>query len=118
MNRLIKILRVFTLATSFAWADDEVEFLSGAKVQGKTAEVRGLIPGRDDDLLGFGVAQARLVRSAGFRKSHETATEVYYNIAATGWMSIAPSLQYIFNPAGGEDANHATVISQTVQLDF
>lgn len=57
----------------------------------------GLLPGRDEDVCGAGIAWARLDRG-GTR--HETAMEVFYKVQVTESMSLQPDLQYIFTPSG------------------
>ncbi|MCK4276265.1 MAG: carbohydrate porin [Phycisphaerae bacterium] len=86
------------LFARYGWADSDVSEIKCFWSAG--AQYQGLIPTRDDDMLGFGVAQGRLVEDAGFTKGHETAMELYYNAAITPWLSISPSVQYIFNPGG------------------
>jgi len=82
------------------------------------AQFKGMIPARDDDVLGFGAAQGRLNRAAGFTAGGETAMELYYNCRVTPWMSLAPSVQYVFNPAGRRDAQDAVVIGARLQMSF
>ncbi len=79
---------------------------------------RGLIPTRADDVLGFGVAQGRLSGRAGFTTSHETAMELYYNASVTPWLSVSPSMQYVFNPGGDRDVSDAVVAGVRVHLSF
>ncbi len=81
------------------------------------AQYLGLIPGRDDDVLAFGVAQGRLSPDA-FDVSHETAFELYYNMPVTGWLSITQSIQYIMNPGGDPRVDEATVIGLRAQMSF
>jgi porin len=81
-------------------------------------QYQGLIPNRDDDVLGFGVAQGRLVEDAGFTRDHETAMELYYNAAITPWLNVSPSLQYIFNPGGDSSVDDAVVIGVRAQLSL
>ena len=81
------------------------------------AQYQGLIPNRDDDVLGFGVAQGRLSPDA-FSVSRETAFELYYNSAITGWLSITQSIQYIKNPGGDPAVDEATVIGLRAQMSF
>ncbi len=69
---------------------------------------KGLISGRDDDLLGLAFANA--IFGSGFRaesaaggdvlKSNETATELFYKYQYSPFISIQPDLQYIANPGG------------------
>jgi porin len=66
----------------------------------------GLIPSRDDDILGLGVHHASLsgrVQSLEDRHS-ETAIELFYKAQITDWWSLKPDVQYIVNP-GGEGRN-------------
>ena len=79
-------------------------------------QYRGPLPNRDEDIVGFGAAQGCLSRDAGFRASHETALELYYNIRVTGWLRISPSAQYVFN-AGG-DGPDAVVVGVRAQMAF
>jgi porin len=58
---------------------------------------RGLIPGRDQDVAGSGVAWAKL-DEAGTRQ--ETALEVFYKAALRPWLRVQPDLQYIASPSG------------------
>ncbi len=81
-------------------------------------QYQGLVPTRDDDVLGVGVAQGRLVEDAGFTADHETAMEVYYNAAITPWLSVSPSLQYIFNPGGDKTVDDAVALGLRVQMAF
>ena len=82
------------------------------------AQYRGPIPTRDNDVLGFGLAQGRLVKAAGFTRSHETAMELYYNAAITPWLSISPSLQYVFNPGGDRGVSDAVALGFRLQMRF
>jgi carbohydrate-selective porin OprB len=58
---------------------------------------RGLIPGRDNDIAGAGVAWAKLSQDG---TSQETAVEVFYKASLHSWLSIQPDLQYIASPSG------------------
>ena len=58
---------------------------------------KGLIPGRDEDVLGAGVAWAKLNRSGALQ---ETAVELFYKARITPWMSLQPDVQYIASPSG------------------
>ena len=82
------------------------------------AQYQGLIPGRDDDVLGCGVAQGRLSQGAGFTASHETAMELYYSARITPWLSVSPSVQYVFNPGGDHDVDDAVVVGVRLQMSF
>ena len=72
------------------------------------AQYQGLVPKRDQDVLGFGVAQSIL--SGRFRQEinaeadRETVYELYYKIALTPWLAITPDFQFLKN-AGALGAN-------------
>ena len=58
---------------------------------------RGLIPCRDDDVVGAGLAWAKLSRDGLLQ---ETAVDLFYKAAITPRLSIQPNLQYIASPSG------------------
>jgi len=104
------------LFARYGWADKDVSEIKCFWSAG--VQYQGLMPTRDDDALAFGIAQGRLVEDAGFTTDHETAMELYYNAAIAPWLSISPSLQYIFNPGGDETVDDAVVFGLRVQMDF
>jgi porin len=86
------------------------------------AEYKGLIPGRDKDVLAFGVAQSILSKT--FRHNingladRETVYELYYAYHVTPWCIISPDLQFITNPGGLDDARDAIVGGIRVRMAF
>ena len=62
---------------------------------------RGLVPSRDTDLLGAGVAHV-IFSDALHGTGHETAIELYYKAILRPWVSLQPDLQYIVSPSGVE----------------
>jgi len=90
----------------------------------------GIIPGREDDVLGIGLVHTR--QSAEYIEYHnarlqtgdlglfvaETAIEVTYTTQITDWLMLQPDLQYIQQP--GMDANmpNAVVIGIRAQAVF
>jgi porin len=58
---------------------------------------RGLLPRRDEDRLG--VAVYHLQHNLG-GTGRETATELFYKVQWTPWMTLQPVLQYISSPSG------------------
>lgn len=82
------------------------------------AQYQGLIPSRDDDVVGFGVAQGRLSPNAGFTASHETAMELYYNAQISRWLSLSPSVQYILNPGGDSAVGDSVVVGVRLGIAF
>jgi porin len=67
----------------------------------------GLLSGRDEDVVGLGVARARLgdpVRALEGR-TRETVFELFYKARVLPWLIVQPDVQFIVNPGGdGEDA--------------
>ncbi len=87
-------------------------------------QYKGIIPGRDDDVLGIGIAQGLLSNELGYyRGEHprrETVIEMYYNIQAADWFSVSPDIQYILNPSGrsGDEGKDCLVLGIRVQMTF
>lgn len=66
----------------------------------------GLIPNRDKDLVGFGVAQGIFgeeYRRVKTRADRETVYELYYAFQVSPWLTISPDLQFISNAGGNAD---------------
>ena len=57
----------------------------------------GLLPQRDADVLGAGVAWAELFQGG---TNQETVFELFYKMEITPGISIQPDLQYIVTPSG------------------
>lgn len=81
---------------SKAYPDDLAEF---PEYFGAGLVYQGLLPGRDNDGFGAGVATTRL-NSGGTNR--ETAIECYYKIAVRPGMIVQPDMQYIASPSGVE----------------
>lgn len=82
----------------------------------------GLVPGRDKDVLGFGMA---LVRSSHLyrdrvndRFDNETVYELYYAIQVTDSLVITPDLQYIDNPGAAGQFGHAVTAALRARFSF
>ncbi len=64
----------------------------------------GLIPGRDEDVLGLGIATLRFSDRLP-NTTVESAIELFYKMPLSPWTAIQPDFQYIANPSGnGRDA--------------
>ncbi len=76
-------------------------------------QYQGLVPTRDKDILGFGVAQG--IMSSVFRHElnsradRETVYELYYAVEVFPWLTISPDFQVITNPGGLKDRRDAIV---------
>ena len=58
---------------------------------------KGLIPGRNEDVVGAGFAWAELFQGG---TNEETVVEVFYKAQVTPWMGVQPDIQYIKTPSG------------------
>ena len=86
------------------------------------AQYLGLVPTRDEDVLGFGVAQS--IMSKDLREEvnsladRETVYELYYAIKVTPWCVISPDVQLVTNPGGNKDARDALIGGVRVKIVF
>lgn len=80
---------------------------------------RGLIDGRDDDVLGFLVTQARLSDASGSTLvGDETILELLWRFQVTPALSLKPDLQYVINPGGDPTIDDALVGMLRLELTF
>lgn len=85
------------------------------------AQYKGLIPTRDSDVLGFGVAQgitSEQVQKQGERPGRETVLELYYNIEIFKWLILSPDFQMILDPGGITTGHDAFVAGLRLQMTF
>lgn len=108
------------LFARYGFAHGEVNRVNHAWSTG--AQYEGLLPDRDKDVLGFGVAQLMLseqyrhnVRAAADR---ETVYELYYAIHVTPWLVLTPDVQIITNPGGDKTARDSIVGGVRVRVAF
>lgn len=102
----------------YSYAGGDVNFIEHFWSTG--FQYTGLIPTRDDDVWGFGVAQGLLsgdLESTGLSPHRETAFETYYLVQVTEWMTVTPDLQWILRP-GGFDGPDAFVAGLRVRITF
>jgi len=94
--------------------NDVSNFVSGG------FQYQGLFDGRDDDVLGVGVAYGKLSdgATATYMEDYESLVEVYYNAQVTPWCNVTPSLQYVGNPGGASGVSDAVIFGARVQMAF
>jgi porin len=86
------------------------------------ASYKGLLPLRDQDVMGLAVSQGIL--SKQFREEcdeqadRETVYEWYYAIRVTPWCIFTPDLQVVTNPGGDRDAPDAFVGGFRIRIIF
>ena len=87
----------------------------------------GLVPGRNHDTIGLGMAHGNLSRHYAVEdvnggdvvpEGDETLYELYYNINVCPWAQITPVIQYVVDPAADIKASDATVIAVRSQIAF
>src|SRR6266481_1007052 len=79
---------------------------------------KGLIPTRDNDVLGIAVAYGHLQGSdASSNPGYEIVFETTYQIDLHQWISLQPDLQYVLHPSGTDIAN-ALVLGVRATLSF
>lgn len=102
----------------YGWADSEVNDITGFWSAG--LQYRGLLAGRNDDVLGVGFAQGFFSDQASdtYTEDCESAVEIYYNAPLAKGFNITPSLQYVANPGGTEEISNAVVIGVRLQIQF
>ena len=86
-------------------------------------QYKGLLDGRNDDVLGLGFARGIFSNSASttYTEDYENAVELYYGAQITPWLAVSPSVQYITNPSNpdnAETADDAVVLGIRVQMNF
>jgi porin len=84
------------------------------------AQYQGLIPTRDNDVLGFGFAQCITgddARRTGYG-DHESTYELYYNIAVFPWFNLTPDFQYISDPGATDTTRDSFVTGVRLQMSF
>ncbi len=100
------------------WADEDVSEI--ALHVGGGATWTGLLPGRDEDVLGFGVTWVQLSDEpgAGFGEDDELTIEWFYRLQITPALAIKPDLQFIHNPGGDAGVDDALVATLRVEAAF
>jgi porin len=96
------------------WADEDVNEMRLFWSAG--AQWRGMVPGRDADVLALGLGQGWLSREAGFSAPHETVVETYYSCEVAPWLHLSPSVQVIVNPGGSAAVGTALVVGLRAQV--
>lgn len=82
-------------------------------------QYQGLLPTRDNDVLGLGFAQGRI--SSQLRAleggEQESVFELYYSIEVFPWLFVAPDFQWIVDP-GANHGRDAFVAGARIQASF
>jgi len=95
---------------------NEVDFYVGGGLR-----YQGIIPTRENDILGLAVAHASIsddLRDVEKRDRHETAVELTYRAKIFPWFAIQPGVQTIFNPGADSSLDNAWVSIVRFQISF
>jgi hypothetical protein len=110
-----QITRDVGLFGRLAWNNDDVYVVAWEASGGLS--LKGLIPSRNEDVLGMGVA-ALVPGDRYDRNDPEWHFEVYYRIAVAKHLALTPDLQYVLNP-GGDSRNDPVLAGMLrVEIDF
>jgi porin len=100
----------------YGWADGDVNDLKCFWSAGM--QYQGLLPTRDNDVLGVGVGVGKVGDNPDYTAGREWIMETYYNAQITPWLNVTPNIQFIKNPGADADIPDATVMGCRVQLLF
>ncbi|RJP35893.1 MAG: hypothetical protein C4547_08435 [Phycisphaerales bacterium] len=82
----------------------------------------GLVPTRDQDVLGLGFAVQRASHvyrhRADDKADNEVVYELYYAVRVSDWCWITPDVQYVANPGAAGDVQHALAAGVRLRLSF
>ncbi len=83
---------------------------------------RGLVPGRDEDVLGFGFSLARGGEEYRARVNrafdNESVYELFYAVQVAPWLVVTPDVQYVDNPGAAGATGHAVAAGVRVRVTF
>ncbi len=97
----------------FGWNNEDVYVVKWEASGG--ANLKGLIPGREEDEIGLGFAG--LAPDGRFRADDpEYHLELYYRLAVTENLAFTPDLQYVWNPGG--DSDNDGVFAGMIRAEF
>lgn len=88
----------FGVFAQYGWAPRERNSIQ--EYYGGGIIIRGLLPDRDEDVLGVGVANAQFSTLLRPAQTQETAIEGFYKIRVSPWIVLQPALVFIANPNG------------------
>lgn len=75
---------------------------------------KGLIPDRDEDVIGFGLAMATFGATAREAypgtESSERTFELSYRAPINGWLTLTPDAQFVVDPSGNPDLENDLIL--------
>jgi hypothetical protein len=82
------------------------------------AQYAGLIPSRDNDVLGFAYGQVQPDTKVVSATAQEKLAELYYMVQLTDQIEISPVTQYLINPLGDREAKNVYTLGLRTQILF
>jgi porin len=70
---------------------------------------RGLVPDRDQDVIGIAASWLQFSREAGFTEDYELAVELVWRVQVTPRIALSPDVQYVVHPGGNDSLENAVV---------
>ena len=108
------------LFARYGYADQDVNTIEHFWSLG--FQYRGLLPGRDGDVLGLAMYQSitsdRLQERVDSDFGREIGVELYYRIALLPWLDVTPDAQFISNPGGRSSVRDAVVVVLRLRATF
>lgn len=91
-----------------------------ARHMGAGIVATGLVPGRQDDVVGVAVTSIRFGEQTECPTTAGSETNVgaFYKFALTGWLALKPDLQVVMNPAGDRTRRTAVVSTLRFEVGF
>jgi len=108
----------------FGWSNNNVNPVNS--YIGAGINYIGLIPGREEDVLGFAVAAAHnnekcqtLASQENVElKDYEYIFELTYCLNISGWLQVQPDVQYVANPAACHHNTYAFIYGTRLQISL
>jgi len=114
-----QVTKHITLFCRYGFADQDVRNIQYFWSCG--GQLSEPIPGRKNDVLGFGLAQSIFgddYRQVNAKASAETMYEIYYNFSAYPFVKIIPNLQVVTHPDGNKDSSCDVVVGTRLLVAF
>lgn len=108
-----RVTEAIGLFGRFGWNNEDVYVVKWEASGG--VNLKGLIPGRDEDAMGLGFAWLAPAHRYD-PNDPECHLELYYRIAVTENLAFTPDLQYVWNPGG--DSDNDGVFAGMVRAEF
>ncbi len=114
-----QISKRITLFCRYGFADKDVRNIQHFWSCG--GQLSEPIPGRKNDVFGFGLAQSIFgddYRQANAKASAETMYEIYYNFSAYPFVKIIPNIQAVTHPNGDKKSSCDVVVGTRLVVAF